>query len=163
LTRIAVTGHMNLTRGSFEIVTSAITDALQAHTGELTGISFIARGADSIFAQAVLDLGGKLEVVLPAATYRAKKVKPDQAGQFDELLRRATTVHVLPYVDASREAYEAANEILVTTCDTLLAVWDGKTGQDKGSTASVVNAARRRGVPVHVIWPPGAERESTNA
>jgi hypothetical protein len=30
---------------------------------------------------------------------------------------------------------------------------------DKGSTASVVKAARERGLPVDVIWPNGAARE----
>jgi len=157
--RIAITGHMNLTADSVPLVRKAITDALTPYAGEeLTGISCIARGADSIFAQAVLDVGGKLEVVLPAAGYREQKVKPDHAPQFDELMRRATTVHAMPYKEANRVAYEAANEVLVSTCDTLFAVWDGQSGADKGGTASVVEYARSCGVPVEVIWPEGAAR-----
>lgn len=159
LPRIAVTGHMNLTTGSVPLVYQAIADALTpCASAELTGISCIARGADSVFAQAVLDVGGKLEVVLPAAGYREQKVKPDHAPQFDELLRRATMVRVMPFAEANRVAYEAANEVLVSTCDTLLAVWDGQSGADKGGTASVVEYARLRGVPVNVIWPEGTSR-----
>ncbi len=157
--RIAITGHMNLTADSVPLVYKAIADILTTYAGDkLTGISCIARGADSIFAQAVLDIGGKLEVVLPAEGYREKKVKPDHAGQFDDLMRRATTVRIMPFAEANRVAYEAANEVLVTTCDTLFAVWDGQSGVDKGSTASVVEYARSKGVPVKVIWPDGAER-----
>ncbi|MGH3870750.1 MAG: hypothetical protein ACRDSR_04415 [Pseudonocardiaceae bacterium] len=157
--RIAITGHMNLTADSAPLVRKAITAALAPYTSdELTGISCIARGADSLFAQAVLDAGGKLEVVLPAAGYREQKVKPDHATQFDELMRQARTVHVMPYKEADRVAYEAANEVLVSTCDTLFAVWDGQSGPDKGSTVSVVEYARSRGVPVEVIWPAGASR-----
>lgn len=157
--RIAITGHMNLTAGSVPLVYEAITDALAAYAGgELTGISCIARGADSVFAQAVLDLGGKLEVVLPATGYREQKVKPDHAPQFDELMRRATTVRVMPFEEANRLAYEAANDVLISSCDTLFAVWDGQHGVDKGSTASVVEYARSCGVPVEVIWPEGAAR-----
>jgi hypothetical protein len=157
--RIAITGHMNLTVDSVPLVRKSIIDALAPYTSnELIGISCIARGADSIFAQAVLDVGGKLEVILPAAGYREQKVKPDHAPQFDELMRRARTVHVMPYKEANRVAYEAANEVLVSTCDTLFAVWDGQSGADKGGTASVVEYALSRGVPVKVIWPEDASR-----
>jgi len=157
--RIAITGHMNLTADSVPLIYKAITDALARYAAdELTGISCVARGADSIFAQAVLDLGGKLEVLLPATEYRQQKVKPDHAPQFDELTRRATTVRVMPFEKANREAYETTNEALVSTCDTLFAVWDGQSGIDKGSTASVVEHARSRGVPVKIIWPEGASR-----
>jgi hypothetical protein len=158
--RIAVTGHMNLTPASAPLVYEAIRVALLpfVHDG-LTGVSCIARGADSIFAQVVLDLGGQLEVVLPSTTYRQQKVKPDHAPQFDELMQRASTVHALPFAQANRDAYEAANELLLSSADRLLAVWDGQAGVDKGSTASVVVVARQRGLPVDVVWPDGAARE----
>ncbi|MGH3901898.1 MAG: hypothetical protein ACRDTA_27315 [Pseudonocardiaceae bacterium] len=159
MSRIAITGHMNLTTDSAHLVYNAIANALVPYAGgELTGISCIARGADSIFAQAVLDVGGKLEVLLPATGYREQKVKSDHAPQFDELMCRATTVRVMPFEEANRVAYEAANEVLVSTCDALFAVWDGQSGADKGSTESVVEYARSRGVPVEVIWPEGASR-----
>lgn len=67
-------------------------------------------------------------------------------------------VRVMPYEEANRVAYEATNEVLASTCDTLFAIWDGQSGVDKGSTASVVEYARSRGVPVEVIWPEGASR-----
>jgi hypothetical protein len=150
---------MNLTAGSVALVREAITDALTRYASdELTGISCVARGADSVFAQVVLDLGGELEVVLPAASYREEKVKPDHAPQFDELIHRAKTVRVMPFEKANRVAYEAANEVLVSTCDTLFAVWDGQSSADKGGTTSVVEYARSRGVPVVIIWPDGASR-----
>src|SRR3954451_978698 len=115
---------MNLTPASVPLVYKAIAEALAPYAGdELTGVSCIARGADSIFAQAVLDLDGRLEVVLPAASYRQTKVKPDHAPQFDALIGRATSVRVMPFDEANRTAYEAANECLITSCDTLFAVW----------------------------------------
>ena len=158
--RIAITGHMNLTADTVPLIYKAITGALALYAAnELTGISCLARGADSVFAQAILDLGGKLEVLLPAAGYREQKIKPDHAPQFDELTRRATTVRVMPFKEANRVAYEATNEVLVSTCDTLYAVWDGQSGADKGSTGSVVEYARSLGVPVEIIWPQGASRD----
>ncbi|GAB0104664.1 hypothetical protein JMUB6875_36390 [Nocardia sp. JMUB6875] len=69
---------------------------------ELVGVSCIARGAESVFAQAVVDAGGRLEVVLPSHNYRERKVKPDHAEQFDDLLSRADTVRVTGFDDAGR-------------------------------------------------------------
>jgi hypothetical protein len=150
---------MDLTSASFPLVYQAIADLLAAHAGEtVVGISCIARGADSIFAEAVLDSGGKLEVILPSVNYRQTKVKPDHSPQFDSLLSRASKVHTLPFEQANRNAYEAANEVLITSCDELFAVWDGQGGVDKGSTAAVVQLARHREVAVQVIWPEGAAR-----
>lgn len=157
--RFGITGHMNLTPASLSLVYHAVREALVPYAGdELSGVSCIAQGADSIFAQVVLDLGGKLEVLLPAANYRETKVKPSHAEQFDDLMDRATTVRLMPFDEANRDAYEAANEALVSSCDRLYAVWDGQTGIDKGSTAAVVAYARSRDVPVEIIWPEGAQR-----
>ena len=160
MARIAVTGHMNLASATIPIVYDAIRAALVPYSTDnvVVGISCIARGADSVFAQAVLDVGGQLEVVLPSRGYREQKVKPDHIAQFDKLVERAN-VRVLPFDRANRDAYEAANEVLLESCDRLFAVWDGGGAIDKGSTASVVHQARSRGIPVDVIWPDGAVRE----
>jgi hypothetical protein len=41
----------------------------------------------------------------------------------------------------------------------LWAVWDGQPARGYGGTADVVSAARAIGLPVQVIWPPGAHRD----
>lgn len=157
--RFGITGHMNLTPDSVPLVYNAIAEALVPYKGDdLIGVSCIARGADSIFAQALLDAGGKLEVILPSTNYREQKVKPNHAPQFDELMRRATTVRIMPFAEANREAYEAANDVLVSSSDRLFAVWDGQTSADKGGTAAVVEFARSKGKRVEVIWPDGVAR-----
>ena len=87
--RIGVTGHMNLTPDTARLVSDALRSHLTEVTGGVTGVSCIARGADSLFADAVLEAGGALEVVLPSRDYRDAKVKPDHAEQFDLLLGKA--------------------------------------------------------------------------
>lgn len=42
--------------------------------------------------------------------------------------------------------------------ETLIAVWDGQPGVEKGGTGSVLEYACTRGIPVEVVWPAGAER-----
>lgn len=154
--RVAVTGHMNITDETAALVREEITRRL-AEAPDLVGVSCIARGADSVFAQAVLEAGGRLEVVLPARNYREAKVKPDHAPVFDELLARASEVRVMDFEEAGREAYEAANEALLESADRLVAVWDGKGGE-AGGTGSVVKLAREHDMAVDVVWPEGAER-----
>src|SRR4051794_15156178 len=80
------------------------------------------------------------------------------ADRFDALIRRASNVRVMPHVVSNSDAYEAANEALILSCDMLFAAWDGQSPADKGGTAAVVESARSRGVSVEVIWPDGATR-----
>jgi hypothetical protein len=160
VSRIGITGHSTLTTETARLVADALHDVLapQADHG-LVGISCLARGADQLFAQAVLDLGGTLEVVLPSADYRRHKVKADNAATFDELLSRASAVCTLPFVTSNREAYLAANEHMLTIVDVVVAVWDGEPAERPGSTGDVVELAHSLSLPVTVVWPGGAERE----
>ncbi|WP_416971872.1 hypothetical protein [Streptomyces sp. 4F14] len=158
MTTIAVTGHMDLTEASVPLVRDALGELLKGYTdgGELVGVSCIAKGADSLFAEAVLALGGRLVVVVPSQDYRANKVKPDHAA----LVEAADEVLVLPYETADWHAYEAANAVLVQRAERLVAVWDGVPPSGKGGgTADTVVEAREGGVPVDVVWPQGAARE----
>ena len=157
--RIGVTGHINLTENTARLIADALAEHLAgiAPTG-LVGLSCLAPGADALFARAILERGGALEVVLPSPAYRRTRVGPDYAAEFDRLLARAAEVRVMPYEVADREAYEAANNALLDACDRLVAVWDGLPSEDRGGTAAVVADAGARGLAVTVLWPRGAER-----
>lgn len=162
MTTIAVTGHMNLTEASVPLVRAALEDLLKQYAErDLVGLSCIARGSDSLFAEELLKAGGRLVVVLPSADYRQAKVKLDHAATFDRLMAAADEAIVMPYDTANREAYEAANKMLLDRADRIVAVWDGEPPNGKGGgTADVVLAARSAGLPVDVVWPEGTERQS---
>ncbi|MCL3994035.1 hypothetical protein [Streptomyces lavenduligriseus] len=163
MTTIAVTGHMDLTEDTVPLVRTALDDLLKqyADDGGLVGVSCIAKGADSLFAEAVLAAGGRLTVVIPSRDYRQNKVKPDHAALFDHLVEAADEVLVLPNDTADRQAYEAANAVLLERADRLVAVWNGAPPSGKGGgTADTVLKARAVGIPVHVVWPDGAARKS---
>jgi hypothetical protein len=156
--RVGITGHMNLAPESVPLVAAEIRKVLSEHEEPLVGVSCLARGADQVFARVVLELGGQLDVVIPAADYRERKVKPDNRAEFEELIGMATNVRVLPFETSNRDAYVAANEAVFTSVDTLLAVWDGAPPDGRGGTADTVEVARARGIPVTVVWPDGATR-----
>jgi hypothetical protein len=164
--RIGVTGHSNLTDPSMPLVADALRAAVeqvrselggQAADPDLTGVTCLAPGADQLFARVVLDLGGRVEVVLPAEDYR-QRLDPARRAEFDELVAAAADVRVLPFERAGRPAYLAAGEEVVGSVQAVVAVWDGKPAERPGSTAGVVARARERGVPVRIVWPSGARR-----
>ncbi|MGW6270699.1 MULTISPECIES: hypothetical protein [unclassified Streptomyces] len=162
MTTIAVTGHMDLTEDSVPLVRDALDHLLKRHTDtELVGVSCIAKGSDSLFAEAVLAAGGRLVVVIPSQDYRQRKVKADHAPLFDRLVEAACEVLVVDHETADRAAYEAANAVLLERADRLVAVWNGEPPSGKGGgTADVVIEAREAGVPVDVVWPHGAARKA---
>jgi hypothetical protein len=159
--RIAVTGHRGLSPAVAAVVDHAIRRELEpyAKNGELVGLSCLADGADQIFAAAVLDLGGELEAVVPSREYRDGL--PDTARQhYDEQLSRAIVVHRLDYQASTPQAHMDASVFMVDKADCLFAVWDGLPARAFGGTADVVGYTRTRGIPVTVIWPAGATRQS---
>lgn len=157
--RIGITGHTNLTAATSRLVSESLETELARHGGDVVGLSCLARGADQIFARVVLNGGGTLEVVLPAADYRERKVRPDNLAAFDELIAAATTVRTMPFAESNPDAYMAAGERVLDSADAILAVWDGQEAAGYGGTADVVRAARKRGLPVTVVWPESAERD----
>ncbi|MBL1096115.1 hypothetical protein [Streptomyces coffeae] len=160
MTTIAVTGHMDITSDSVPLVRGELDKLLAAYEpSSLVGMSCIAKGSDSLFADAVLAAGGRLVVVIPSEDYRQAKVKPGHAATFDRLVETADEVLVMPHATANRQAYEAANAALLRRADRLVAVWNGQPPTGKGGgTADVVHEARKAGVPVDVVWPDGASR-----
>ncbi len=160
MARIGITGHMNLSRDSVPLVVEALRDVLQnCNEREVVGISCLAQGSDQIFARVVLECGGAIEVILPAVDYRDRKVKPGNLAEFDDLIRHARTVRTLSFEESNRDAYMAASEEVLSSVDSLIAVWDGNPSGSYSGTADVVAAARGRGIPVTVVWPDGAGRD----
>lgn len=156
--RIGITGHSNLTPDTVHFVAEALREVLAGAGQPLVGLTCLARGADQVFARVVLELGGEIEVVLPASDYRAQKVKPYNAAEFDDLLGKANAVTTMPFETSNRDAYMSASEAVLTGVEAMVAVWDGQPADGHGGTGDVVAAAKDRGLPVTVVWPVGAAR-----
>jgi hypothetical protein len=157
--RIAITGHRGLPAETERLVDRAIREQLADYAGgDLVGVSNLADGADQLFAQAVLDAGGQLDVIIPAARYRDGLPEPTHAA-YDALLARASHVQRLDRIESDEEAHMQASNAMLDRAERLFAVWDGKPARGYGGTADVVAEARNRGIPVTVIWPDRASRD----
>jgi hypothetical protein len=159
MTRIGITGHRGLPPSTVELVDGALRVEIAKYPADdLVGVSCIADGADALFAQAILDHGGQLEVIVPADEYRAG-LPTDHHPTYDHLFAAATTVHRLPYRESTSEAHMVASEHMLDHIDHLIAVWDGQPARGHGGTADVVNTARRCGLSVTIVWPDAARRD----
>jgi hypothetical protein len=158
VTRLAITGHRGLSQATERLVEAALRAEVGRYAaGELLGLSCLADGADTLFARAVLDAGGSLRVVIPAAQYR-EGLPAEHHATYDALMDRAVEVIRLDHTESDSQAHLDASLHMIEQADELVAVWDGKPARGHGGTADVVDAARERGVPVAVIWPDGAQR-----
>jgi hypothetical protein len=125
--------------------------------GELVGVSCLADGPDSWFAETVLDHGGRIEAVIPATAYR-DSLPTWHHPVYDRPLHRAADIHETGLTASDSHAHMAGSEILVGLVDELIAVWDGEPARGYGGTADVVAYAKRQGIPVRIVWPEGAAR-----
>ncbi|GAA2618754.1 hypothetical protein [Streptomyces axinellae] len=157
--RLGITGHRGLSAQVERMVRDALHAGLRKYDpAELLGVRCLADGPDTWFAEAVLDSGGRIEVVVPAEQYR-EGLPESHRATYDELLARASEVHHTGMRASTSQAHMAGSEILVGLVDRLVAVWDGQPARGYGGTADVVTYARRTGVPVDVVWPKGSTRD----
>jgi hypothetical protein len=154
---VGITGHQALTPATKKLVSRAVEEYF-SHEGLLVAITSLAAGTDQICAQVMLDLGGKIVVVLPSEKYEQSfQLKEDRAA-FRRYLARADCVVRMPFTAPSEEAYWAAGQEIVKRSSQLLAVWDGRPAGGLGGTADVVRYAYANDKSVTTIWPEGARR-----
>lgn len=157
--RLGITGHRGLSGPVERLVRDRLAAEVQQYDAtDLIGVSCIADGPDAWFAEAVLEHGGRVEVVVPAEQYR-DGLPDSHHATYDKLIKQAVEVHFTGMRESTSQAHMLGSEILVGLTDRLVAVWDGEPARGYGGTADVVTYARRMGVPVDVVWPTGASRD----
>jgi len=158
VTRLAISGHRGMPAPAEELVAAEIHKLVQDQGSNLIGLSCLADGPDSIFAQEVLEAGGRLIAVIPATKYR-ESLPADHHSLYDSLLGLASETVPLEHIESDSEAHMDASLRMLDLADELIAVWDGQPARGYGGTADVVTAATERNIPVTVVWPPGATRD----
>lgn len=145
---VGVTGHRDL-RDRASLARSVARELAQLKA-PIVGISALAAGADQLFAEAVIEEGGRLEVVLPGHDYRSTLPR-SSLHRFDRLLAQAASVVTLEHDTLGGDAYLAAGLAMLERCDILFAIWDGEPSRGTGGTADLVERARAAAIPVRVI------------
>ncbi|RZU11345.1 hypothetical protein EV645_6511 [Kribbella rubisoli] len=159
MTKVGVTGHRGLPSTAETQARRDLRQLLRSLPAPVLGLSSLAIGADQLFAELTLELGGALHAIIPAADFETTFAPRDQARYLD-LLSQADEVTVLDFLQSTDEAYDAAGRFIVDHCDTLFAVWDGEPARGPGGTADAVSYARSVGREVLISWPHGVLRET---
>lgn len=155
---LGIAGHRGLPPPTARLIDHALREALAEYGPSVTGVTALADGADQLFARAVVDQGGLIEVIVPAAQYR-NDLPVETHMEYDDLLGQAIKVHRLDFTESTSESHMAASELMISMISELFAVWDQQPARGYGGTADVVAHARHRGRPVRIIWPDGATRD----
>lgn len=137
--KIGITGHQELNDPVW--VKREILRVLYSQDLPLTGVTSLAVGADQLFAQAVLDCAGTLQVIIPFEGY-IDSFTADGRQEYERLLSKASVVEVLSAAGSHEESYFCAGKRLVDVSDFLVAVWNGKPAAGLGGTGDVVNYAK---------------------
>jgi hypothetical protein len=159
-TRIGVTGHRDLPGSVLEHVSKKILDEFtsRAADGPVEAFSALAAGADQLFADLALRSGVPVTAVIPGMDYERHLGGRESRAAFRRLVRACSARVDLPLERTPEDAYAAAGRWIVDQADLLIAVWDGEPARGPGGTGEVVAYANRVGVPVRVLWCPGARR-----
>jgi hypothetical protein len=142
-TRIGITGHRKLgaAEGWMADTLRRLLSEFHAET-ECVAVSALAVGADTLFADAAVDLGIPLEAVLPYAGYIEDFPAGAVRERYARLLASAAAIHRTEHTVKSSAAYMSTGEWIVDHCDRLVAVYDGRQPEHTGGTADVVDYAR---------------------
>ena len=144
--KIGITGHQRLKApASWDWVKQEFDRLLSSLAPPLTGVTSLAIGADQLFAEAILEHGGSLKVIVPFAGYEFTFSEGDDRKQYLRLLASASDREILDKHGSDEEAYLAAGQCVVDRSQLLLAVWDGTPAAGIGGTGDVVNYALQQG------------------
>lgn len=142
--RVGISGHQRLRDdGAWEWVRRQMLGCLSPLPPPVVGVTSLAVGADTVFAEVVIGLGGSLEVVVPFGGYEERFAAGGDRRKYRALLGRAARVEVLRRGGTDEEAYYAAGKRVADLSDLLLLVWDGKPAAGLGGTGDIAEYARR--------------------
>ncbi len=150
-----------------EEVKAAIKASLEKNNCKV-GYASAACGSDILFAEALLELGGEVHVVLPFERESFRKISVDRgtlnwSARFDEVLSHATTVTYASHDEYAQSAvsFDYCGKFflglaimkakLQETQLRGLAVWDGRAGDGFGGTSTTIELWQQLGIPLEVI------------
>jgi len=161
--RVGVTGHQRLEEPvRWSWVKRELDRLLSSLSPPLIGITSLAVGADQLFANAVLQQGGSLEVVVPFTGYEFAFPEETERQEYTRLLRCASKAEVLEKQSSDEESYFVSGKRMVNRSELIVAVWDGKPAAGLGGTGDIVKYAlqqRKRTVQINPITKEVSELE----
>jgi len=145
LFRIGIVGHRYLANQDTTAFVAdncfAILEQQQTVHKDISALSALAEGADTLFAEAAVGLNIRLEVVRPFEEYALDITNPAAKRRYERLRTSAYSEAKLDYTGRSDSAYLAGMHWIVDNSDLLVAVWDGSPARGSGGTGDAIRRA----------------------
>ena len=140
--RLGIVGHRYLrddrTGAFISHESSRILKKTQASHDEIVALSAIAEGADTLFAEAAIELNIPLEIVRPFKSYPADFETTSSRSRYEKLRAAARKEVSLAFEHRSDLAYQAAMDWIIAESNLLLVAWDGRPVISPVGTGAVV-------------------------
>lgn len=141
--RAGISGHQRLRNpDDWEWVRQEMRACIAHLSQPVVGVTSLAIGADTLFAEIVLALGGTLEVVVPFSGYEEKFTSDLDRQNYLSFVARSERVEVLRRHNTDEESYYAAGKRVVDLSELVVLVWDGKPAAGLGGTADIAQYAQ---------------------
>jgi len=156
--RLAVTGHRHIKSDAklAESIREVLERILQENEGAKVWLyTALAEGSDQLVAKianAIDEIKLVVPLPFPVEQYLTQFETEDGKKDFNQLLKSASEVIILPKQTDPQSAYTSLGDYLVNACDTVVALWNGENNLKKGGTAEVVLNAIDLGKPVYWIY-----------
>jgi hypothetical protein len=149
---IGITGHQEREGADWAWSRRELADYLARRKEFIIGWTSLAAGADQLFAQEVLAVGGSLNAVIPLLNYTECFEAEQDLLEYERLLKVCAKVIQLDNSD-HQSAFFAASKLIVKSCDLLIAIWDEEPSHGRGGTADVVRFALQNHCAVVIFNP----------
>ena len=182
---VGVTGHRDLRDEDKPVLENAVAGVITQLRRDfldddqqtpLIVLSALAEGADRLVARMALAQGAQLIAPMPMPLEEYRRdfepgLTPGNITEFDDLLRKAIAVPVMPLqsslhelgTDADKRAaqYRAVGIFIVEHCHVLLALWDGDEKDMAAGGAAEVVTFKRDGIPLALSGSPRASLDGS--
>ena len=148
--RVGLTGHQQRSGIDWDWTLDTLARELESLGSPIEGWSMLAVGADQIFAEIVLELGGTIVTVVPGPWYE-HCFDGATLPAYRDLLGRGEIVTLAEA--QGDDGFRAGGLKVVDSTEMLIAVWDGQPGDGRGGTGDIVEYALSVGRPVIHLQP----------
>lgn len=150
---LGITGHQYLQDPTKWVWVEKEMRTIISKKKDLVGVTSLAVGADSLFADLVLEYGGKLYVIIPFIDYALEFKESKDLIKYNKLLQQSHKIDVQESKKSKEDAYYSAGKQVVDISQEIITVWDGRPAAGLGGTGDIVKYAELQDKSIYHINP----------
>lgn len=154
--KVGITGHRQLDNP--KMVKIELNNTIQyffSQSENMVGYTQLATGADTLFAQVLIDNNIPYIVILPVPKdVYIKDFSDEEKKFFEKYIKKASSIHIIKKSEKeliSDQNYREAGIYIVDKSDVIVGVWDGEKTDKIGGTYDILSYALTLNKETHII------------